>query len=403
MQVLFTIAPGVTMPGKIASYCAGTPTELYVAVPTAAGATMDYDGQIIVQFPDGSVSKPLAFGFRSIKVPVIYKTALAGNYAHPGDGLVVTGGSFQPVCQAFFVFPWAPQSPVAAAPLPSANVGTTTLGTVIPSYNSDARFASGLFVRYHYKSKYMQTDIDSSTVSVTLDASQPKLTSLGCTSGYPGNLITVNGQGFGDATGEVHFTLPPNGQDVKATVKSWSDTCVFLQVPDASGYQSPTNGMVYVKLLNGDETAMVPWQFQPLTEYRALVIRNALGTDYTFVKRNGNDNWSYCHNDSGADAGDRIDVQHCCDFWHNNDGKDEWFLAFQLQGGWTVQSVDFDGDDYSVFGGAALDWNNTGTSPYVRVAWQTSACVPLPLPLGSYQFSVLIQGPKGVPCGDSGN
>ena len=60
--------------------------------------------------------------------------------------------------------------------------------------------------------------------------------------GLPGTAVLLSGQGFGDAAGEVHFIVPPTGEDRVAAVTSWSDTGIATIVPDASGLVAATPG-----------------------------------------------------------------------------------------------------------------------------------------------------------------
>ncbi len=64
----------------------------------------------------------------------------------------------------------------------------------------------------------------------------PTITSLSVAQGQPSDPVMITGSGFSNDGGEVHFIINP-GKDVVAHVDFWSDTQLFVTVPDATGIQ----------------------------------------------------------------------------------------------------------------------------------------------------------------------
>jgi glycosidase len=108
-------------------------------------------------------------------------------------------------------------------------------------------------------------------------ASSPEVGSIGPTVGQPGLQVTIAGKGFGTRTGQVLF-----GSST-ASIQSWSDTSIVIQVPNVA------NGIYQVQVKNPSGTVANPIQFTVLTALLIPVtftVTNATPTnfgDYIFL------------------------------------------------------------------------------------------------------------------------
>jgi glycosidase len=108
-------------------------------------------------------------------------------------------------------------------------------------------------------------------------AGSPEVGSIGPTVGQPGQQVTIAGKGFGTTTGQVLF-----GSSA-ASIQSWSDTSIVLQVPNVA------NGIYQAQVKNTSGTAANPIQFTVLTAPLIPVtftVANAAPTnfgDYIFL------------------------------------------------------------------------------------------------------------------------
>jgi len=403
--VTFEIQPGARASGKVIGYATDENDQVEVVVPLAGGMAQDYDGQVRVRDGDGDDSNWLPFHYNAPPRPVIDSVTLGGTSSLPGDQLIVRGSNFAPGSQVYFTAAYEMISPVAAAPWPGTTPSAAELSVAIPQHTSPQRFSAWVFVSYPYTSPYLSATITGEWFRVQLDAHQPSLAMAKPATGLPGTAVLLSGQGFGDAAGEVHFIVPPTGEDRVAVVTSWSDTGIATIVPDASGLVAATPGSVYVKLPGGQRTEAIAFTFEPATEYRLMRLKNALlAADVAFQAKEAGDTWSF------RDDGTAIIATHDGSFWTSHSGADTWFSNFRLKNGWTVDTVEFNAEDISVGGGqyiilsllgeASLVASLPGTpSPLVIAAWQTPGG-SFVTPWAGYEVRVLIKGPKGVPAGD---
>ena len=210
--------------------------------------------------------------------------------------------------------------------------------------------------------------------------SNPTIASLSIGQGQPGDPVMIAGTGFSSG-GEVHFIINP-GRDVAARIDFWSDTQLFVSVPDATGIMG-FNGQVYiVRAQDSVKSNLVPFRFNPALEQR-MVGCNPITPDrliqgeyqYTFLVK--------CVEHNGA--GD----------WFGAKGNDEFFRTSKLRNGWMVAAVDVKPSYIYGASGAYDSGNRVGTdSPYVNVRWWRNGFSSV-----AYVFSVTIVGPKGVPDG----
>ena len=216
----------------------------------------------------------------------------------------------------------------------------------------------------------------------------PAIASLSVMQGQPGDPILINGSGFSNGGGEVHFVVNP-GRDLVAPVQVWTDTQIFVTVPDIAGVLT-YSGIVYV--VRGSDQAktnLVPWRFNP-----SLELREVRWTTDRRLKSPVDPEASYRPTTIAHGNGNP--------FWGFKD-DDEFFMATRLKNAWLVDDVGVtcavawgngmcDGNAY------AIDSRRGTDSPYLKVHWW------LPAAFGGYKYTfytyvVRIIGPKGVPDG----
>jgi hypothetical protein len=214
------------------------------------------------------------------------------------------------------------------------------------------------------------------------------INSLSAVQGQPGDPVLISGSGFGTG-GVVHFIVGP-GRDLIAQVDGgWSDTQVFVTVPDVSGVIG-FNGQAYlVRSSDQMRSNLVPFHFNPLLEVRDLrstmnrVLAPPSETNY-----------------GGAAYISRRNENPFAGFW----GNDVLFNTAQLKNGWLV-------DDGFVYcevtyygncnGGAYVASLARGSaSPSMMVHWWIDAATNGIFM--TYTYDVRIVGPKGVADGVSG-
>lgn len=214
----------------------------------------------------------------------------------------------------------------------------------------------------------------------------PAISSLNVGQGQPGDPVLINGTALG-AAGEVHFIVNP-GKDLIAPVQVWTDTQVFVTVPDVAGVLS-YNGLVYiVRGSDQAKTNLVPWRFNPTLELRAL----RWTTDSRL--KGPLENWSFAPTTVQHGNGNPF-------FGFKDD--DEIFVTTRLKNAWLVDSVSVtcavpwgngmcDGNAYAIDSRIGTD------SPYLKVHWWVAPAFG-GFKSTYYQYVVGIIGPKGVPDG----
>jgi len=212
----------------------------------------------------------------------------------------------------------------------------------------------------------------------------PTISALSVSEGQPGDPVLITGSGFGSVPGEVRFIVA-QGKDLAAPLMSWSDTQIFVAVPDVSGLQAFA-GQVYVKH-SGGQSRLAAFRFKPALEVRE--IRPLPDTRESLVRRGEISGWrggNVDHNFGGTPFGAK-------DF-------DEFFQARVLRNGWTVREVvlppiDLTGTTiFGAHGNVTVAESRPGTtSPYVKLHWWLDGFSWI-----RYRTpTVLIVGPKGVP------
>ena len=206
----------------------------------------------------------------------------------------------------------------------------------------------------------------------------PAIASMSVTQGQPGDPVMITGSAFSNDGGEVHFIINP-GKDVLARVDFWSDTQLFLTVPDASGILG-FNGQAYmVRGSDKVKSNLVPFRFNPGLEPRQITGTGDRALAWPFVE------------DSSATT-----IKHVSySFFWGHKGDDVFFLSTKLKNGWVVDSASVSPSCSKSGVGAYVGELRPGTdSPYLKVHWWIN-------PMGClyYGFGVVVIGPKGVPDG----
>jgi len=247
------------------------------------------------------------------------------------------------------------------------------------------------------------------------------IASLDSTSGGPSAKLVIHGNGFGAYPGLVYLTVPGHLQAPcdpaclqnaalrgapfdhegrRATLTSWTDTAIEVRLPELIGV-TPYPAQVFV-IRNGEASNRMPFSFVPRQEMR--VIREIPGD----------------RRHSGTVITAPL-VMKPPQIWHTRipaipfsefageKGNDEFFLLTQLKNGWTVNSVRFipPGSAMGVTGvqeidailgasgGAYIEQQNGGASPYLNVRWWINPFKPFVI----YRYFIEITGPAGVPDG----
>jgi hypothetical protein len=414
--VLFTLQPAtgaaaaLVAPSAIISLTpAGDEVNITVAVPSASGTLIDYsDGSLVLKDAGGATSTPAKFHFVPILIPTISKVRPAGQFSAPGDPLIIEGGNFMPGSQACFKFPSAPQTAVSAGASTAAAASATLLPVTIPTYSADSSFVATVFVRYHYKTKYLEADIYGPDFPVTLDATVPSLdviTSLvppppGSSSrqGRPGEPLILSGKGFRGVPGQIRFGV--DLKTVATNIIKWTDTQILVTVPDMDGFAQPYSCPVQVTLPNGAATGQLNFMLQPQIVRQYIPMSTDLSAgNVIFSKQTDNDRW-YFLND-----GDGVGATHHNSFWTSNHGSDSYFFTSSLPGynlprlrnGWTIVALEMDGFTQALISSFSNGNNPEGTdNPFVQVDWSIHAFIPFDDEV-RYTVRLRIEGPKGVP------
>jgi hypothetical protein len=229
---------------------------------------------------------------------------------------------------------------------------------------------------------------NSSTSSGTCASSpSPVITSLSVSQGQPGDLVIVNGNGFGGSPGEVKFVLNP-GMTYPATLYTWTSTQITAQVPDASGILG-YNGAVFVSTCAPSNS--VPFQFVPESETKTMAIPfSSMTSDYGACPSYSGGH--QCGQNSDGSVWERLQAS----FLIGIKGDTLFFQGFQLRNGWVVASGS---PDFAVSPapdshmGARIASSSPGTSsPYVDVHWWDDP----PGRTIQYTLAIWITGPKGT-------
>ena len=219
----------------------------------------------------------------------------------------------------------------------------------------------------------------------------PAIASISVTQGQPGDPVLINGSGFGNGGGEVHFVIA-TGKDLLAPAGViWNDNQIFASVPDAAGVLG-FNGTVYVKRATDKVNSnLAPFRFIPLMELRQIT-RMA---DAVLQQFNGVWAGVSAYNNSM----DSVGRLHSYLFWGPK-GNDQIYLNTRLKNGWIVSqtpTVFVSHAYYANQGDAYLIESHVGTDrPHVKVGFWMGSGISVTY---NYSISMLIQGPKGMPDG----
>ncbi|MEO5954594.1 MAG: IPT/TIG domain-containing protein [Nitrospiraceae bacterium] len=216
----------------------------------------------------------------------------------------------------------------------------------------------------------------------------PAIASLSVTQGQPGDPVLINGSGFSNGGGEVHVIVNP-GKDLVAPVQVWTDTQIFVTVPDIAGVLT-YGGIIYV-VRGSDQVKsnLVPWRFNPALELREVRWTTDRRLKFPVDQESPYRPTTIAHGNGNP-------------FWGFKD-DDEFFMTTRLKNAWLVDDVGVtcavawgngmcDGNAY------AIDSRRGTDSPYIKVHWW------LPAAFGGYKYTfytyvVRIMGPKGIPDG----
>jgi hypothetical protein len=216
------------------------------------------------------------------------------------------------------------------------------------------------------------------------EVATPSIASLSVNAGQPGDPVLIAGGGFGATAGEVRFIVG-QGKELVAPMMSWSDTQIFVAVPEASGLQAFA-GQLYVRRAGG-QSRLVPFQFNPSIEVREI---RPFPDRRECLIRGG---------ELGSHWGGHVRHDFGSALFGTKD-YDEFFQARQLRNGWTVREVVLQPHEvfattlFGARGGVDVaEWRPGSSSPYVKLHWWVDGLSVL-----RYRTpAVVIAGPRGVP------
>jgi hypothetical protein len=200
----------------------------------------------------------------------------------------------------------------------------------------------------------------------------------------------INGSGFGDEGGEVHFMIGPGKDLIAPAGVVWRNDQIFATVPDATTVPS-FNGTIYIiRITDKKLSNLMAFRFDPTLEMREIHATIDRVLAWPFIVS------------SPANLIERSSVN----FFAGFKGNDVLFGNSRLKNGWIADDafVQCEQQKYVILnfcdGGAYVWETRRGTDwPYLNVRWWLD-----PAPFASYShlyytFSVRIIGPKGLPDG----
>jgi hypothetical protein len=233
------------------------------------------------------------------------------------------------------------------------------------------------------------------TVLSKTTSTNPVIQQISVTEGDPGTPVLLNGDGFGDTAGEVHFIVA-NGKDLKATTAYWSNGQIMTEVPYLDGVNA-YDGIVYVQHFDGRKSSFSSFRFKPPLD---VVV---LGTPDCTVK--AKDIWglNYCaqYKDSlvSSQAADNVwiaAIEHLSEIASFN-ADDLFWMTNTLKNGWIVSSCGVLVADRTFRGTATVTECRAGTnSPFTKVHWWIDSASGSSSII-TYAPRVTITGPKGLP------
>ncbi len=184
----------------------------------------------------------------------------------------------------------------------------------------------------------IQTDIGTGVFASsgpTVDSITPASASAGTD-----ERVTVNGSGFGAASGKVYFFYRNGQPRIEGEIISWSDTSIVTTVPahEINGYSaSAGSGPVYIRTGGGADSNSVPF---------------TVTFSYGKIKwAGGSPVFSYRINPNTADCiGEEAAVKNAANTWNSVSGKT---FAFNYAGSTTAKQGSYNGKN-------EICWTNMG-------------------------------------------
>jgi hypothetical protein len=237
-----------------------------------------------------------------------------------------------------------------------------------------------------------------STSSALTYMPDPVITALSVTQGQPGDPVMINGTGFSDGGGEVHFVIGPGKDLIAPAGVVWQNDQIFATVPEAVGLVGFSGIAYVVRASDKRKSNVTQFEFKPDLELRILT---PIRSDVVLQPFDGIDLSLACRNFAIGDG------DHCWTarinpyvFWGPK-GNDQFFVNARLQNGWLVfqePTLYFPLPSYMNGGAYHVESRVATDSPYVNIRWWIPGGV-VPIQKLAYGYSMLIQGPKGVPDG----
>jgi hypothetical protein len=207
----------------------------------------------------------------------------------------------------------------------------------------------------------------------------PRIDALDVSEGTPGTAVFITGTNFSETPGSVQLMVT-QGKTLRATIMHWSDTQIYLSVPDTTGVAAMP-GMLYVQR-GAQQSNLVPFKFLP------TLISYTLG-------------WS----DTDMDLADFQSpfASGMADHLPNwpfigLKGDDHFYKTLQLKNGWVVDTAYVEHIYIKESMGSpnradayVTEYRPGTASPYLKVHWWAE-----PMNEIGYVPRVVIVGPKGT-------
>jgi hypothetical protein len=146
----------------------------------------------------------------------------------------------------------------------------------------------------------------------------PKISALDLAEGTSDTYVMINGTNFSTTPGSVYLMVG-QGRLIKARVWHWSDTQIYMSMPDTSGV-GPMSGQLYVQR-GAQQSNFVPFRFLP-----TLI-------SYTFGWTDDND-LAYFQDPYSTGF-----ANHYGSFFFGLKGDDHFYRSVQLKNGWVVDTA----------------------------------------------------------------
>jgi hypothetical protein len=215
----------------------------------------------------------------------------------------------------------------------------------------------------------------------------PVITSLSVAQGQPGDPVMINGSGFDDAGGEVHFVLSPGKDLIAPPGVVWRNDQIFATVPEVAGVLG-FNGTVYVQRTADKQISnLVGFRFEPATELREFQLSEPFYDSVMKIPPRWRSSSSFSY---------RVTYENDNIFWGFKE-TDEYFVTTRLKNGWVLDEVFFQSGTCQGGCNYLLEKHIGSDRPYFSVRYWLDAGV---LHTTSYHIRrITIRGPKGLPDG----